>query len=104
MKSILTLLFVFCVVHSIAQSKVAYLVAISADKELKLRYVNTAEQAKDVVNAYIGQEFNFDEILKSSVFFDLKTEKYLVYVERKTVIRKKNGKIKYKRYKQKHKR
>lgn len=93
------LIIVLLLFACICKAEDAYLVSISKKNIFYCDYVKTKKQVSEKVFVYTQQEFNFNEILVNSIYFDLKTEKYYVYVEKKRVVRKKNGKIKYKRIK-----
>ena len=74
-----------------------YLVAIR-DGEFTVQKVMTIEKADSIIFQETGKKLSSEKLLKNSNYFELRTERSVIYVERKRVIEK-NNKLKFRRIK-----
>lgn len=92
MKTLLNLIVTFLLCCTLTAQE-AYLVAIEANKHTKIQYVKDTTQVNKIVKRYYK---GFQH--PNTVYCDLRTEKYHIYIERKEVVQKKKKK-KYKKIK-----
>lgn len=82
----------------------SYFTGYDTETTFDVKHQKNLVGVRKFIDAHSIVEINFEMLLLKSNYFDVKTEDFYLYVERKAVYRKKNGKLKYKKMnKKRHK-
>lgn len=80
--------------------RIGYLVCVTGNINVKCKKVQKIKLVDDIYTNYFPNvKIDVEKELKHSNYFQLSTENKSVYVEKKIIKKKKNGKLKYKKYK-----
>jgi hypothetical protein len=94
-------LFAFAISAQPKTKEISYLVCTTGSTQrVNCKHVKTKEQVQSLVDLkFDGVSIDLGVQLKHSNYIQILTEQSGLYIEKKRIVRKKNGKIKYKKLK-----
>lgn len=101
---ILLIILTVILFESVNAQEYGYLVSVDYKDKMIVRKVKTVEQVETILNDYFPKsEIHVEEFLKGGVYFEMLSTDMRIYVERKKIVVKKNGKVKYRKIKRRRK-
>ena len=100
---IIAIMFILVVKNAKSQERVGYLITIETLKPPKFEKFEVLELnvVDSILTEHMGHEINVSVLLQDSPFYTAGKLNHYYYIEKKEVIEKKNGKLKFKKIKNK---